>query len=133
VAFAQFPGGVAQSQFDTLLSSIPPEIKTALGDIACKELINPQSFGDLCTPLGVGGGLDTLNVENATDTRVIMCGSQMFTLGSFQNGVFVCRADEAVIDGQIWFMDCQQFSLSTKAPTGSCQGIVEFDVQAGSL
>jgi hypothetical protein len=131
VTFAQLPGGVTRGQFDKLLESIPAEIKTLIGDVACKQLIDPQSVADLCAPLGVGGGLDTLNLQNAADTRVIMCGSQMFTLGTFPNGMFVCRADDAVIDGQIWFMDCQQFSLSTRAPTGSCQGIVEFDQQVG--
>ncbi len=131
VAFAQLPNGVAKGQFDELLSGVPQELRAFVGDIACQELIDPQSISDLCAPLGVGGGLEPFSTENATDTRVVMCGGQMFTMGGFEGGIYFCKADQAVIDGQIWFMECQQLSLSTSQPTGTCQGIVEFDQQVG--
>lgn len=135
VPFAQAPNaGLASSQFDTLLSNVPTELKAFLGDLACDELINPQSLGDLCAPVGVGGGDLTkpLEIGKPGDTRVVMCGGEMFAIGGFDGGFYFCRADQAVIDGQIWFMECQQFSVSTNALTGSCEGVVEFDQIVGT-
>lgn len=106
------------------------ELKSRLGDaIDCEALQEPESLSDLCTPLGIGGGTEALDVSG-TDARVIFCGSTLSAVGSFNaggnTGLFTCSASKAIVEGQVWFMSCEKLTADAE-PQGTCQAVAEFD------
>lgn len=130
VLFAKTPGVITQQQIENYF---PGELRALAGDIACQELFDPQSIADLCAPVGAGGPVgEPIEVTNLSDVRVLLCGGQMFAMGGTGDNLYLCEAEEAVIDGQIWFLSCQRFGLTDPSnPTGSCEGVARFEVEAG--